>query len=253
MKTTTAKIIAITNHKGGVGKTTTAVNLSAGLNGLGKKILLIDLDPQSNATLALGVSMDKENIYGALHGKYALPIMEIRQEFDIVPSTKDLSAAETELSNKISREKILDKLLTPTIRANYDYILIDCPPGIGLLTLNALTAATGVIIPVEADVLSINGLTSITELIEMVKVDLNSELDIVGILITKYNQQTVLNRSLKDLLLEHFPDKVFKSRIRKNITLQEAIYEGKDIFTHSAKSPGATDYMALCHEVLSKI
>lgn len=252
---TTAKIIAILNHKGGVGKTTTTVNIGAALCLKGFRVLMIDLDPQANLTQSLGLDKEQEgpNIYQALRGMIReLPVIAKKNGLDVVPSTLDLSAAEIELSNEISRESILKRLIEP-MQDKYDYILIDCPPSLGILTINALVASTGLIIPVQAEFLATRGMTRIMSIIEMVKTRLNDRLDIIGVLLTRYDNRKILNRDIYDTIKELFQSDVFTNVIRDNVALAEAPATGEDIFTYQPTSMGAADYRNVCEEILEKL
>lgn len=246
-----SKVISISNHKGGVGKTTSVINIGAGLNKLGKKILLIDLDPQANLSQSLGLTDQKSNIYGALKGEYKLQTVEILKGLDIIPSTLDLSGAEIELSGEAGREYILRELIEP-IRNQYNYILVDCPPSLGLLTINAFTASTEVFIPLQAQFLALQGLTKLIEIIEKIKARLNKELKVGGVFITQYDNRKVLNRDVVATIEAHFKNEVFKTKIRDNISLAEAPAQGLDIFRYNPKSYGAEDYLSLCSEILKR-
>lgn len=243
------KIITISNHKGGVGKTTSAINIGAGLNSFGKTVLLIDLDPQANLSQSLGLTDSEYTIYGALKGEYALKPVEIVKGLDAIPSTLDLSGAEIELSNEAGREYILRELLEP-LRNKYDYILIDSPPSLGLLTINALSASDEVYIPLQAQYLATQGLSKLTEVIEKVKKRLNKKLKIGGVFITQYDSRKVLNRNVVESIEENFTGKVFKTRIRDNVALAEAPTMGLDILRYQPKSNGAEDYKALSREIV---
>jgi chromosome partitioning protein len=244
-----SNIISISNHKGGVGKTTSAINIGAGLVKSGKKVLLIDLDPQANLSQSLGVTNPERTIYGAIRGEYSLPPLNILTGLDIIPSTLDLSGAEVELSGEAGREYILRELIEP-LKHNYSYILIDTPPSLGLLTLNALTASNKVIIPVQAQFLALQGLTKLLEVIDKIKKRLNKELKVGGVLVTQYDSRKVLNRDVVATIEAHFKDEVFKTKIRDNIALAEAPAQGLDIFRYNPKSYGAEDYLSLCKEIL---
>lgn len=247
-----SKVISISNHKGGVGKTTSAINIGAGLNRLGKKILLIDLDPQANLSQSLGPIDQERNIYGALRGEYKLQPIEIVKGLDIIPSTLDLSGAEVEMSGEAGREYILRELIEP-IRASYDYILIDSPPSLGLLTINSFTASDEVFIPLQAHYLALQGLTKLLEVIDKIKKRLNKELRVGGVFITQYDSRKVLNRDVVATIEAHFKkDEVFKTRVRDNIALAEAPAQGVDIFRYNLKSYGAEDYLNLSKEILKK-
>ena len=246
-----SKVISISNHKGGVGKTTSTINIGAGLNKLGKKILLIDLDPQANLSQSLGIIEPERTIYGALKGEYSLEPIKVVKGLEVVPSTLDLSGAEIELSTEAGREYILKELLEP-IRAYYDYVLIDSPPSLGLLTINAFTASDLVLIPLQAQYLALQGLTKLLEVIEKINKRLNKELQVGGVFITQYDSRKVLNRDVVDTIESHFKDRLFKSKIRDNIALAEAPAQGLDIFRYQPKSYGAEDYLALSREILKK-
>jgi chromosome partitioning protein len=246
-----SNVITISNHKGGVGKTTSAINLGAGLNRLGKKILLIDLDPQANLTQSLGITEPKQTIYGALRGEYSLQPIQILQGLELIPSTLDLSGAEVEMSGEAGREYILSELIDP-LRAQYDYILIDSPPSLGLLTINSFTASDQVFIPLQAQYLALQGLTKLLEVIDKIQRRLNKRLKVGGVFITQYDSRKVLNRDVVATIEAHFKDQVFKTRVRDNIALAEAPSQGLDIFRYSPKSFGAEDYLSLSQEILSR-
>jgi chromosome partitioning protein len=244
-----SKVISISNHKGGVGKTTSTINIGAGLNKLGKKILRIDLDAQANLSQSLGLVNQDKTIYGALKGEYNLQPIEIVKGLDVIPSTLDLSGAEVELSGEAGREYILRELIEP-IRGSYDYILIDSPPSLGLLTINSFTASDEIYIPLQAQYLALQGLAKLVEVIDKIKKRLNKELKIGGVFITQYDSRKVLNRDVVATIQAHFKDEVFSTKIRDNIALAEAPTQGVDIFRYNPKSYGAEDYLALCREVL---
>ena len=246
------KIIAVLNHKGGVGKTTTTINLAAALQQKKKRVLAIDMDGQANLTESFGLSIEEEQtVYGAMKGKYPLPLVETAGGFTVVPSCLDLSAAEAELINEPGRELILSGLIAKSLdHRKFDYILIDCPPSLGLLTLNALTAADYLIIPVQAQFLAMRGMAKIMNVIATVQERLNPKLAIGGIVITQFDKRKTLNKSVAELVKDSFCDKVFKTVIRDNVSLAEAPIKGKNIFEYSKNSNGAKDYMALAQEVL---
>jgi chromosome partitioning protein len=246
-----SKVISISNHKGGVGKTTSVINIGAGLNKLGKKILLIDLDPQANLSQSLGIIEPGKTIYGALRGDYDIEPIEIVKGLDIIPSTLDLSGAEVEMSGEAGREYILRELIDP-LRGSYDYILIDNPPSLGLLTINSFTASDEVFIPLQAQYLALQGLTKLIEVVDKIKRRLNKELKVGGVFITQYDGRKVLNRDVVATIEAHFKDEVFKTRVRDNIALAEAPAQGLDIFRYSPKSYGAEDYLSLSKEILKR-
>lgn len=248
------KIIAVLNHKGGVGKTTTTINLAAALQQKKKRVLAIDMDGQANLTESFGLSIsieEEQTVYGAMKGKYPLPLVETAGGVTVVPSCLDLSAAEAELINEPGRELILSGLIAKSLdHRKFDYILIDCPPSLGLLTLNALTAADYLIIPVQAQFLAMRGMAKIMNVIATVQERLNPKLAIGGIVITQFDKRKTLNKSVAELVKDSFCDKVFKTVIRDNVSLAEAPIKGKNIFEYSKNSNGAKDYMALAQEVL---
>lgn len=246
------KIIAILNHKGGVGKTTTSINLAAALLQKKKRVMVIDLDGQANLTESFGYSIEEpKTIYGAMKGEYSLPAIKTASGITLVPSCLDLSAAESELINEPGREMILKGLINKyEDSSKYDYILIDCPPSLGLLTLNALTAAEYIIIPVQAQFLAMRGMAKIMNVVNLVQERLNSNLKIGGIVITQFDGRKTLNKSVSELIKDSFCDKVFKTIIRDNVSLAEAPINGKNIFEYNKNSNGAMDYLSLAKEVL---
>jgi chromosome partitioning protein len=245
------KIISLLNHKGGVGKTTCTINIGAGLVELGKRVLLIDLDPQANLSLSLGAPRLPNTIYEAIRGESELEPYTIKNGLDIVTSTLDLSGAEMELINEAGREYILRELFDP-IRDNYDFILIDCPPSLGLLTLNALTSSDTVIIPLQTEFLALQGLAKIKQVIQKVKFRLNKQLEIGGVIATMYDSRKVLNRDVVETIKKYFGDLVFDTYIRDNVTLAEAPAKRQDIFEYGPKSLGAQDFLSLSKEFLER-
>ncbi|KAA6315064.1 Sporulation initiation inhibitor protein Soj [termite gut metagenome] len=248
------KVISVLNHKGGVRKTATAVNLGAALKLLsGYRVLLVDLDGQANLTDSLGLSQDvgfKHSIYDAIKGKCNLPVYENKEGLEVVPSCLDLSAAETELLGEPGREMFLKNLLKP-VRDSYDFVLIDCPPSLSLLTLNAMTASDSLIIPLQSEYLAMRGMVKLTNVIKTVRERLNPDLKIEGVLVTQYDSRKNLNKSIAELVNEMFAGKVFKTYIRENVTIAEATSVGCDIISYAPTSAGAKDYTALCEEFLS--
>ena len=254
-----AKIITIVNHKGGVGKTTTAINLGIGLAHSKKKVLIIDLDPQANLTQSLGILDEQtQTIYGALRGAYSLPTMTVNG-VDITPSELNLCLAEIELSGNLGREFILRDLLneeqgrTEAVVNKYDFIIIDAPPSLGLLTTNALACSNFVIIPVQSEYLALQGLNKLHGVIELVKQKLNPGLQILGVLLTRYDSRKVLNKNIEEALRGTFKGRVFNTVIRENIAIAEAPAMGQDVITYAPKSNGAQDYLKLTNEVINQL
>lgn len=249
------KTIAILNHKGGTGKTTSTLNIGAGLARLNKKTLLVDMDPQSNLTEGLGIRDVKTSIYESISDikyKTPLPIIEISEYLHIVPSSLDLLGAELELVSRPNRERIFATLLEP-LKKMYDYIIIDCPPALGMLTMNALVPCDTVLVPLEADFYSYRGIDRLVTIIETVQLHFNPTLDIGGVFITKCNPQRLLTKSIRESVKKHFNDKLFETIIRVNVDLAEAPVSGIDIFTYAPTSNGAKDYSDLVNELIIKI
>ncbi|AXT60448.1 ParA family protein [Aquimarina sp. AD10] len=250
------KIIAIANQKGGVGKTTTSVNLAASLGVLEKKVLLIDADPQANATSGLGLDVDtiEKGTYQILEHtvKAEDAILETSApNVDIIPAHIDLVAIEIELVDKDSREYMLKKAMDNLV-SKYDYILIDCAPSLGLLTLNALTAANSVIIPIQCEYFALEGLGKLLNTIKSVQKIHNKELDIEGLLLTMYDSRLRLSNQVVEEVQKHFSEMVFKTIIQRNIRLSEAPSYGESIINYDAASKGASNYLSLAHEIIKK-
>ena len=247
-----AIVISLLNHKGGVGKTTSAINIGAGMVELGKKVLLIDLDPQANLTLAIGAPRVPQTIYEALRGECGLEPVSVKPGLDVVIATLDLSGAEMELINEAGREFILRELIEE-VADDYDFVLIDCPPSLGLLTLNALTSSHQVLIPLQTEFLAVQGLAKIRQVIDKVKFRLNKQLEIGGVLATMYDSRKVLNNNVVETIRKHFGELVFDTMIRDTVSLAEAPSERQDIFAYKPNSMGAQDYMDLCKEFLERL
>lgn len=248
------RIIAIANQKGGVGKTTTSVNLSACLAYLGKKVLLVDIDPQGNASSGVGVNKGDVNqcIYDVLIDDVSVKetIMETKVEnLHIVPATISLAGAEIELVSTISREVRLKKALQE-VQADYDFIIIDCPPSLGLLTINSLTAADAIIIPVQCEFYALEGLSQLLSTIRLVQKHLNKTLAIDGVLLTMFDARTNLGIQVIEEVKKYFQDKVYKSIIPRNVRLSEAPSHGEPIIIYDPKSRGAEVYLELAKEVI---
>ncbi len=251
-----AHIYAIANQKGGVGKTTTVVNLSAYLAGSGRRVLVVDLDPQANATSALGYDKNqmKPSTYELLLDQAPVARVRLRQEefgLDLLPSHPALAGAEIELVQAIGREYRLQRALQEA-NEEYDYILIDSPPSLGLLTINALTAARdGVLIPVQCEYLPLEGLSQLTKTIQLVQEYLNPALHIRGVMMTMYDSRTNLSRQVVEEVRRHFPNKVFRTIIPRNVRLSEAPSFGRPINFYAPQSPGAVAYRLLTMELLN--
>lgn len=248
------KIIAITNQKGGVGKTTTSVNLSACIAKLGKKVLLIDMDPQGNASSGLGI--DKDNlelcIYDVLINGMTINdviVPTALKKLKIAPASIDLAGAGVELVNLPKREHILKKALKE-VKDDYDFIFIDCPPSLDLLTLNAMTAADGVLIPIQSEFYALEGVSQLINTVNLVKKSLNEKLEVEGVLLTMFDGRTNLSIQVADEVKKFFTTKVYKTIIPRNVRLSEAPSYGEPIIIYDPKSKGAEVYMKLAKEVI---
>ncbi len=250
------KIIALANQKGGVGKTTTSMNLAASLATLDKTVLLIDADPQANSSSGLGVDLNEVecSIYECIINDTDIheAIYETDVEgLDIVPSHIDLVGAEIEMLNLQNREKLLKKILAP-IKDEYDYILIDCSPSLGLITVNALTAADSVIIPVQCEYFALEGITKLLNTIKIIKSKLNPSLEIEGFLLTMYDSRLRLANQIHDEVKRHFQELVFNTVIQRNVKLSESPSHGLPVILYDANSAGAKNHLSLAKEIIQK-
>jgi chromosome partitioning protein len=250
-------VIAIANQKGGVGKTTTAINLGASLAVAEKRTLILDIDPQGNATSGLGLEprSSRPTIYDVLIGQHELAdAIAEKIHFpllDVVPSTRDLVGAEIELVSAFSRETILRKALEP-VREAYDFVLVDCPPSLGLLTVNTLTAADSVMIPIQCEFYALEGLSQLLNTVRLVQRGLNPTLDIEGVLLTMYDKRLNLSKQVSAEAREYFGPKVYRSAIPRNVRLAEAPSFGQPIVQYDVLSSGAQAYLSLAHEVIDR-
>ncbi len=249
------KILAITNQKGGVGKTTTSVNLAASLAANGKKVLLVDLDPQGNASTGSGIDKVhlKHSIYHVLIGEKSLVEVIVKSEkggFDVAPSNRELAGAEVELVNEAERETRLKKAISKI--SGYDYILLDCPPALNLVTVNALTAADTVMIPMQCEYYALEGLSDLVNTIKKVRAHLNPTLEIEGLLRTMFDNRNMLASQVSAQLVDHFGKKVYETIIPRNIRLAEAPSYGVPALIYDKSSRGAIAYLELAEEIISK-
>jgi chromosome partitioning protein len=247
-----AHVLAFANQKGGVAKTTSTLNLGVALTELGKRVLAVDMDPQGNLTMSQGI--DPENLEKSLFDVlvHRLPIEDVivHSELDVATSTIDLAGAEMALSSQIGRERALEKALKP-IQERYDYILIDTPPSLGLLTINALAASDGVIVPVQCEYLSLRGLLQLERTLEMIRENINPRVKIQGILATLFDARTLHGREAIEILKENFGPLVFKTVVRKTIKFAEAPVQGSSVLKYDPRGKGAEAYRSLAREVLN--
>lgn len=246
-----ANVITIANHKGGVGKTTSVATIGVALTLLGKRVLLVDLDAQQNLSFTLTQNEDPEkSVYDALVHGDQLPIVNVRENLDLVPASLELARAEIDLASKIARERILKNLLEDKLK-EYDYILFDCPPSLGVVTTNALVASDELYIPLTAEALPLKGLAMLDEVVGEVRKLVNPNLELGGVFFTRYNNRK-LNKDVVEMINQRYGEKVFKTKIRENISLAEMPLTGQSIFEYESRSNGAKDYMALAEEIIAR-
>jgi chromosome partitioning protein len=251
----TARVMTVVNQKGGVGKTTSAVNLAASFAASERATLLIDLDPQANAGSAYGVANPPLQIYDALIGECVIADATLQTELDylhLVPAGQDLVGAEIELVSQPDRERRLANVLDEA-REQYEIILIDCPPSLGLLTLNALTVADSVLIPLQCEYYALEGLARLLETVDLVRAQLNPKLELQGIILTMFDARNNLSRQVEAEVRQHFADKVYRSRIPRNVRLSEAPSHGQPILLYDIHSRGAVAYLKLAEEILADL
>ncbi len=246
-------LIAIINQKGGVGKTTCALNLGAGLFRLGKEVLLIDMDPQANLTYSMNIQAHnlEKSIYELMKGEATFEeVLTESNGIKIIPSALELSGAELEFASVPGREFLLKEALQG--HDNFDYTIVDCPPSLGLLTLNALTTVYQIFIPLQTEFLPMQGMAKLLQTIEIAKKRLNDKLEITGVICTRFDRRRKLNQEVEERIRKHFGNRVFKTVVRENISLAETPSFGQNIFEYKPNSHGAEDYLKLCREIIER-
>lgn len=244
------RIIAVANHKGGVGKTTTVASVGAILASKGRRTLLIDLDAQANLTSCFLRQEPEQTVYNAMKGEIELPITHVRENLDLVASSLDMAGVELDIVGRLSREYILRNLLKP-VADNYDYVLLDNPPSLGLVTVNALVAATELFIPLTAEALPTKGLQRLLDILKMVQQGVNPTIRLSGVIITRWEGSNI-SKGIEMQLRDLFGSSIFKTKIRKNVAIVEAQLYSKDIVSYAPKSNGAKDYESLTEEILGQ-
>ena len=251
------KIISFANQKGGVGKTTSAVNIAASLGVLGYKVLLIDLDPQGNATSGVGIVKKnlKATVFDMLTTDTGAEDVTIKTRFDnlsVIPTNTTLARAEYELADVENGEYVMKKKLD-AVRSEYDYIIIDCPPSLGMLTVNAMTASDGVVIPMQCEFFALEGLSQLMFTISRIKTHYNKDLNVTGILITMYNSRLILSMQVLNELRKHYADKLFETTVSRNVKLSEAPSFGSPVYYHEKRSKGSNEYLNIAKELAERI
>lgn len=242
------RTISFANHKGGVGKTTSVLNIGAGLARAGKRVLLIDLDPQTNLSQGLGITQSDRTIYESMSGRCRLSPVEVGENLFLVPSSPDLTRIEAEFITRIGGQVRLRKLLSEV--EGFDVCLIDCPPSLGLLTTNGFSCSDDVVVPLTPQFFSVQGIVKLSQTIDEVRENLNPNLKLSGIILTLYNKQKIVHRDIAQTIEEMFGDILFRTRIRSSVAIEEAPHQGQDIFRYSPTSNGARDYQEVVDEFL---